>query len=62
MGREQTLGRPKELGLLSEPSAALRALSVFAGGGAWRRRSGGGGRGIEEGEVLDLISRLVDKP
>ena len=50
-------------GLLSEPERALfRRLSVFAGG--WTLEAAEevcSGEGIEEDEVLDLLSRLVDK-
>ena len=49
--------------LLSEPEMVLfRRLSVFAGG--WTLQAAeavGAGRGIEEGEVLDLLSALVEK-
>jgi predicted ATPase/DNA-binding CsgD family transcriptional regulator len=45
--------------------ALLRRLSVFAGGftleAAEAVCGGGSGEGLEQGEVLDLISRLVDK-
>lgn len=46
--------------LLSESERVLFArLSVFAGG--WPLEAIGAGDGIEEGEVLDLLSILVDK-
>ena len=49
--------------LLDEPERVLfRRLSVFAGG--WPLEAAevvGAGDGIEAGEVLDLLSRLVDK-
>ena len=49
--------------LLSEPEQRLfRRLSVFAGG--WTLEAAeavGSGDGIEEGEILDLLSGLVDK-
>ncbi|CAA9497686.1 MAG: hypothetical protein AVDCRST_MAG12-2460 [uncultured Rubrobacteraceae bacterium] len=49
--------------LLSEPERALfRRLAVFAGG--WTLEAAeavGAGEGIEEGDVMDLLSRLVDK-
>ena len=50
-------------GLLEEPEKRLfGSLSVFAGG--WTLEAAeavGAGEGIEEGDVLDLISRLTDK-
>ena len=56
-----TLGWSHEL--LSEPERALfRRLSVFAGG--WTLEAAEAvcpGEGIEREEVLDLLSRLVDK-
>ena len=49
--------------LLSEPERVLfRRLSVFAGG--WTLEASeavGSGEGVEEGEVLDLLSGLVEK-
>jgi predicted ATPase/DNA-binding CsgD family transcriptional regulator len=49
--------------LLSEPERVLfRRLSVFAGG--WTLETAevvGSGEGVEEGEVLDLLSGLVEK-
>ena len=49
--------------LLSEPEKVLfRRLSVFAGG--WTLEASeevGVGKGVEEGEVLDLLSELVEK-
>jgi predicted ATPase/DNA-binding SARP family transcriptional activator/DNA-binding CsgD family transcriptional regulator len=49
--------------LLSEPERVLfRSLSVFAGG--WTLEAAevvGAGDGVEEGEVFDLLLRLVDK-
>lgn len=49
--------------LLSEPERVLfRRLSVFAGGWPLEAAEGvGSGDGIEAGDVLDLLSRLVDK-
>lgn len=49
--------------LLSEPERKLfRRLSAFAGGFTLEAAEAvGSGRGIEEGDVLDLLSRLVDK-
>jgi predicted ATPase/DNA-binding SARP family transcriptional activator/DNA-binding CsgD family transcriptional regulator len=49
--------------LLSEPERKLFArLSVFAGGWVMEAvETVASGNGIEEGEVLDLLSRLVDK-
>ena len=49
--------------LLSGPEQALFGrLSVFAGGWSLEAAEAvGAGSGIEEGEVLDLLSRLVDK-
>jgi predicted ATPase len=63
--RHQTLTRTLDWshGLLEEPEKRLFArLSVFAGG--WTLEAAeavGAGEGIEEGDVLDLISRLTDK-
>ena len=48
--------------LLSEPERVLfRRLSVFAGGWTLEARMVGCGEGIEEREVLNLLSGLVDK-
>ena len=63
--RHQTLRATLEWSyeLLSEPERSLFGrLSVFAGG--WTLEAAeavGAGEGIEEGEVLDLLSRLVSK-
>jgi predicted ATPase/DNA-binding NarL/FixJ family response regulator len=63
--RQQTLGATLEWShdLLDETERALfRRLSVFAGGftlGAAERVCAGGG--IEEDDVLDLLTRLIDK-
>ena len=63
--RHQTLRATLDwsYGLLSEPERSLFGrLSVFAGG--WTLEAAemvGAGGGIEEGEVLDLLSRLVSK-
>jgi predicted ATPase/DNA-binding SARP family transcriptional activator len=63
--RQQTMQGALDwsLGLLSEPERLLfRRLSVFAGG--WTLEAAeavGAGHGIREGDVLDLLSRLVSK-
>ena len=65
MPRQQTLRRTLDWSydLLSKPERALIGrLSTFAGG--WTLEASeavGAGGGIEEGEVLDLLSGLVDK-
>jgi predicted ATPase/DNA-binding SARP family transcriptional activator/DNA-binding CsgD family transcriptional regulator len=63
--RQQTLRAALEWShrLLSEPERRLFArLSVFAGGFSLEAAEAvGSGGGIEEGDVLDLLSRLVDK-
>jgi predicted ATPase/DNA-binding SARP family transcriptional activator/DNA-binding NarL/FixJ family response regulator len=63
--RQQTLRGTLDWGyeLLSEPEKRVFcSISVFTGG--WTLEAAevvGAGSGIEEGDVLDLVSRLVDK-
>ncbi|MDP6514815.1 MAG: protein kinase [SAR202 cluster bacterium] len=63
--RQQTLRAAVEWGydLLSEPEQALfNRLSVFAGGFTLEAvESAWAGEGVEEYEILDLVSSLVDK-
>jgi tetratricopeptide (TPR) repeat protein len=63
--RQRTLRGALDWGyeLLEEPEKRLfRRVSVFAGGWTLEAvEAVGAGEGIEEGEVLDLVSRLVEK-
>ncbi len=65
VARQQTLRGSLDWGyeLLAQPERLLfRRVSVFAGGFSLEAAEAvGGGYGVEEEDILDLVSRLVDK-